>query len=469
MTRHRLLAGPVPIGWITVVILLLMATVSYLDRQIISLMVEPIKADLKVGDFEIGLLQGIAFGAFYALCGLPLGWMVDRFQRRIVIFSGVSLWSLATIACGLAGSFSHLLLARFFVGIGEASLSPAAYSILADLFPRKRLALVMSVFGLGTVIGSVLAFVIGGLLIGHFADVDHFTLPLLGDFRPWQIIFGIVGLPGLIVAILIFLVPEPKRDIHAAVVGTTATGVMPFLRGHKRYFLCHFAGFSCMGIQAYATGAWLPVLMIRRFDIGATTVGPLMGLVLMVGALPGFLWSGWFIDRWFSRGTTDAHLRYFVYTCALSAVVGAIAFGFSNSLLMLIPLAILLQFILPVTGAAGAHLQIVTPPQYRGRISALFMLVFNLIGMCVGPTSVGFITDFVFGDPGRVNASLAIVYTLAGLTSSALFAWGLEPARRAVAASESADRPESRASPSDDRISASPAHPLAAPLTGTAR
>jgi MFS family permease len=426
------------VAWLSVSILLAMVTVSYLDRNIISLMVEPIRADLGVSDFQIGLLQGIAFGAFYALCGLPLGWLVDRFERRWVIFGGVSLWSWATMLCGMANGYAQLLLARFGVGIGEASLSPAAYSMIADLFPRARVTLAISVFGLGTVVGSMSAFVLGGLLISHLGTHQHYAVPLLGSLHGWQLIFVIAGLPGLIAAFLIFLVPEPARKLFREggeqQPGAAGEGLATFLRTHLRYFLCHFLGFSCMGVQAYATGAWLPVLMMRHFHVDAAAAGSLMGLVLIAGAIPGFLWSGWFIDRWFAKGTLDAHLRYCAYTCAMSAIVGPIAFGLSASLWVLIPLAIVVQFVLPSTGAAGAHLQIVSPPRLRGRVSALYMMVFNLIGMGVGPTSVGFITDYGFGDPAKVHISLAIVYGIAGVLGSTLFFCGLASARAAVTA-----------------------------------
>ncbi|WP_409456278.1 MFS transporter [Sphingomonas sp. J315] len=150
------------IAWFSVTILLLVAIMSYLDRQIISLMVEPIKASLGVSDFEIGLLQGVAFGLFYAVFGLPIGWLVDRYSRRKIIYFGMTLWSLAAGACGLASTYTHLLLARFGVGVGEASLSPAAYSMIADLFPPRRLALALGVFATGSSIGGALAYMAGG-------------------------------------------------------------------------------------------------------------------------------------------------------------------------------------------------------------------------------------------------------------------------------------------------------------------
>ena len=428
------------IAWTTVGVLLVMAMLSYLDRQIMSLMVDPIRADLGISDFQMGLLQGLAFGLFYAIFGLVMGWLVDRFQRRWVIYLGVTGWSLATAACGLAGSFWQLLGARFAVGIGEASLSPAASSMIADLFPRHRLALAFSVFGIGTALGGALALALGGVVIEHLNSAPRFVLPLLGTMKSWQMIFIFVGLPGLLVALLALALPEPVRGLGSAkpaiAAATDNRAVVAFLVAHRRYFTCHFLGFGMIAILAFGWAAWTPVMVMRHFGRSVGTVGPLLGMVMVAANLPGFLWSGWIADRWFRRGTTDAHLRYYAYTLGGAGVLAALAFQFVNGLPLFLLLYGIAAFFLPFTGPAGGHLQIVTPPQFRGRVSALFGLVFTLVGMCLGPPVVGFINDFVFHDPARVNSSLAILSLGASLIGSALFAFGLKPARAAVASAD---------------------------------
>lgn len=419
-------------AWFSVFVLLLIAIMAYLDRQIISLMVEPIRSSLHVTDFQIGLLQGIAFGLFYAAFGIPIGWLVDRFSRRKIIYVGMTLWSFAAASGGLASTYWHLLLARFGVGVGEASLSPAAYSMIADLFPPRRLALALGVFATGSSIGGALAYMAGGALIAKLQAMGTIILPVIGMVQPWQLVFLLTGLPGVFVALLMFLVPEPTRRRIAARPEAIDAGVVRFLGGQKRYFVCHFVGFGLVAVLAYGTAAWAPAMLMRRYGMGIAQVGLLLGTVSMLFGIPGFVFGGWFVDRWFARGTKDAHLRYFVYANVIGAGAAIVAFQLADSLLVFLPAYVVLHFLQPFTGPAVAHLQMATPPEYRGRVSALFVLVFNLMGMCLGPPSVAFLTDYVFRDPLRVNSSLALMYVVVALLATALFWIGLAPARRAL-------------------------------------
>jgi len=420
-------------AWFSVAILLVVAISSYLDRQIIALMVEPIRAALGVTDFQIGLLQGVAFGLFYAAFGLPIGWLVDRYSRRRIIYFGMTLWSLAAAACGLASTYWQLLLARFGVGVGEASLSPAAYSMIADLFPPRRLALALGVFAAGSSIGGAIAYMAGGVLIAYLEAMGAMVLPLVGTVQPWQMVFLITGLPGILLATLMFLVPEPRRTRSKARSEDTDDGFLRFLYANRHYFLCHFLGFGLVAVLAYGTAAWAPAMLMRRYGMDVAHVGMLMGTIGMATGIPGFLFGGWFVDRWYANGCRDAHLRYFVYACLIGAGAAVVAFGVADSLWLFVPAYALLHFLQPFTGPAVAHLQMATPSEYRGRTSALFVLVFNLMGMCLGPPSVAFMTDFVFGDPAKVNLSLLSIYVAVALVAALLFRLGLAPARRAVA------------------------------------
>lgn len=419
-------------AWFSVAILLVVAIMSYLDRQIIALMVEPIRLSLGVTDFQIGLLQGVAFGLFYALFGLPIGWLVDRYSRRKIIYFGMTIWSVAAGACGLASNYWQLLLARFGVGIGEASLSPAAYSMIADLFPPRRLALALGVFATGSSIGGALAYMAGGALIQYFENMGATALPVLGVLQPWQMVFLVTGLPGVFIALLMFLVPEPVRKHRAAQKEGLDKGVIHFLRSHKRYFICHFFGFGLVAIMAYGAAAWVPAMLMRRYGLSVSEVGMWLGGAAILSGIPGFIFGGWFVDRWFAKGTKDAHLRYFVYANLIGAAAAVVAFQLTDTLWVFLVAYVVLHFLQPFTGPAVAHLQIVTPNEYRGRVSALFVLVFNLMGMCLGPPSVAFLTTYVFKDPMMVNSSLTLMYVTVALLATGLFWYGLAPARRAV-------------------------------------
>jgi MFS family permease len=223
--------SPAHARW-AVVVLLMLSALSYLDRQVLFLMVDRVKADLRLDDFKISLLQGFAFALFYGVFGLPFGWAVDRFSRRWIIFAGITIWAVAASACGLAHTFSQLLFARFLVGVGEAALSPAAFSLLSDTFPKHRLTMAIAVFAAGTNIGSGLAFAIGGIVVGLLPEHGA-TVPLVGHLANWQLVFLLTGLPCLAVGWLIFTVIEPLPlkwpTLSGSCVSTGASTLTTFL------------------------------------------------------------------------------------------------------------------------------------------------------------------------------------------------------------------------------------------------
>jgi MFS family permease len=419
-------------AWWTLAILVGLSAVSYVDRQIISLMVGPIRAALRVSDFQISLLQGIAFALFFAAFGLPLGWLVDRTQRRLVIFGGVVVWSLATAASGLAASFSHLFLARLMVGAGEAALAPAAYSMIADLFPKRRLALALAVFNIGGSTGSALAVFLGGMLI---AGLSHVSVTLGGSepLATWQIAFLSVGLPGLALAFLIFLVREPQRS-HGGpkASGADMADLWAFVRSRRAFLACHFVGFGCMSALGYAAMNWLPAYLMRRFDAPVAEAGALVG-VIIVCSIPGGLLASALVDRLFARGRSDAHLLLYVFIALALALVGPLAFA-ARDLTGFVALMAGVMFLAAAPGTASAALQIATPPRLRGRVSAMYLFVYQMIGLGLGPTVVAAFTDYVFRDDALVGYSMAATIAIFGLAAALLFALGRGPMRRAIRA-----------------------------------
>ncbi|MFQ5636261.1 MAG: MFS transporter, partial [Gammaproteobacteria bacterium] len=198
-------------AWYAVSILVVAFIFSFIDRIIIALLVEPIKRDLGISDFGIGMLQGLAFAVFYALVGIPIGRWADRYSRRWIIGVGIFLWSVMTAGCGLAKNFWQLFLARVGVGVGEAALSPAAYSMISDYFPRHKLGRALGVYQAGAFVGAGLSFLVGGLVIRYVMGAEGLSLPLIGEVRPWQMVFFAVGFPGIAVALLMRTVGEPER------------------------------------------------------------------------------------------------------------------------------------------------------------------------------------------------------------------------------------------------------------------
>ncbi|TZG26025.1 MFS transporter [Sphingomonas montanisoli] len=411
------------ISWIAIGILLMMTILSYIDRNIMSLMVDPIKADLGLDDIQMSLLLGFAFALFYALFSVPMGWAADRFPRRWVIFLGVGGWSLATAACGFAGSFGQLAVARFAVGIGEAALTPAAYAIVGELFPRRRLGLALGILAMGTAAGSAIAFLIGGPII---AWVDH--VGGISGFATWQVVFMLVGLPGLLIAPLIFIVPE-KRRAHVSTHAQVDQGFFPWIGQNWAFVVPFFTAISFAGIISYALGAWLPAYLTRTMGVDVSKVGLTIGSIQLLGIV-GFVAGGWFVDWMVSRGVRDAHLRYLIGALALAGISGLGAFLFADTLNALLVWLALFYLTIPFTGPAIALVQIVAPRRFHSRTIAIYTLAINMVGMMAGPSSVALFTEKVFGGPQHVGAGLTTVFAVSVPLALLCFILSIPAARR---------------------------------------
>lgn len=412
-------------------ILILLSALSLLDRQVLTLMVGPIKRDLGLSDLQIGLLQGIVFSLLYGMVSLPIGWLVDRFPRRPIIWLGVTFWGLAAACCGLARNFTQLFLARVGVGIGEASLSPAAYSMLADLFPPSRLALALSVFLVGSTVGNGVAVGLGGAIVALAQAGQIFRLPVLGALASWQYVFLVTGLPGLLLGLLIFAIREPARHARLKAAGGPVGETFRFMARRRRFFLAHFAGFGLLAVLGWAYTSWLPTYMVRSFG---WTIGRLslpLALIFGLGGTAGVLLTGFVVDRMFRAGRRDAHLRLYVAIAVGLTLIGSLAFQVRSPWFFL-GLAVPIAMTTPLAATAAAALQIVSPNEMRGQITATFLLVINGLGLGIGPPLVGALTDLVFRDEARLGASIALLFVVLGPLSALLLAWGLRPMREAV-------------------------------------
>jgi MFS family permease len=198
------------------VVLLLAYILSFIDRNVLAMLVGPIRQEFAISDFQFSILHGWAFTLFYIFLGLPIGWLADRYSRKWIITSGVFFWSIMTVACGLAKNFGSLFVTRIGVGVGEAALSPPSYSLLSDYFPPNKLRWATAIFATGITIGSGTSYIVGGQVYEYFAGIDELMLPLLGQFSAWQATFVAVGLPGLLVVLLLLFAKEPpRRRTHA--------------------------------------------------------------------------------------------------------------------------------------------------------------------------------------------------------------------------------------------------------------
>lgn len=417
-------------AWWTVGVLTVLSCLSLLDRQIMALLVPDIRRDLGLTDFQMGLLQGVVFSLFYVTFGLVFGWIIDRYSRRSVIYAGVSFWSLATAACGLAGNFFQLMLARFGVGAGEAALNPAAYSIISDTFPRRRLSLALSVFGAGTYIGVGVSLLLGGYLISAFPK-EGIEVPILGHINAWRAVFLTAGLPGLVIALLIWTMTDPPRRERLAGPSTSVGDTVRYMRSHWRFYTGHFLGTAMLAACGYGFQTWSPTFLLRKFEIPITQVVNILAPISVIGGVAGGLMAGWVADRLFARGVRDAHLRYFIAAGLAQAVFLVLAMT-SSRLEVFIVFLLLANLMSGYAGVGPAALALVTPNNYRGQISAAYLFVTSLLGTGLGPTIVGAFTTYLFQDDSKVGLAIALNAAICAPLASLLYIFALKPMREAV-------------------------------------
>lgn len=405
-------------SWYVVGVLMLAYTNSFIDRQILSLLIEPIRADLHISDTQVSLLAGIAFTLFYTLLGVPIARLADQKNRKAIISSGIAVWSVMTAACGLAGNFWQLFLARIGVGVGEATLSPAAFSIIADYFPKHLLARAFSVYSMGVYLGAGMAMVIGGVVIRMVVDAGAHSVPLLGELKPWQLTFFYVGLLGLPIFFLVLSIREPaRRGVAALGLGETANAsssaaLISFLRLNAGTASYHFLAFSMVGIAITGYMVWTPTLFIRTWGWTAADIGLAYGGIMLVLGTAG-VYSGGFLADWMEkRGHRDAILR-----AACLAAFAALPFAVAtplmpNSTLALVSLGFTCFFMALPQGLPAAALQVITPNPLRAQMTALYFLVGNMLALGFGPTLIALVTDYGFADPQQLRYSMALVSAL---------------------------------------------------------
>lgn len=403
-------------------ILLLAYTFSFIDRQILSLLVEPMKRDLSISDTQMSLLQGLSFALFYTFLGLPLGRLSDLRSRRGLIACGIFLWSVMTALCGVAKTYGMLFLARMGVGVGEAALSPAAYSLIADSVEKKHLGKAIAVYSMGIYLGGGLALIAGGVVVDWAASMGSIVLPIVGEIYSWQLVFLTVGLPGLLLVPLMFTIAEPQRKVSAASAKNADIGaVLRFFKNNKRTILFANFGAAFASLAGYGSLAWVPTYLMRTYQMDASEVGLAFGTIVLLGGSLGVISGGWLADKWYSNGRQDAKLRVAMLAGIMGLLPTALYPLVSDLSLTLVLLAVSTYFTNFMMGLGPAAIQEVVPNQMRGQFSALYLFVVNLVGLGIGPTAVALCTDYLF-DEGGISYSLALVPTCA-LAISAFFLW----------------------------------------------
>ncbi|MEQ8734793.1 MAG: MFS transporter [Rhodospirillaceae bacterium] len=419
-------------AWYVTSLMLLAYILSFIDRQIMSLLIEPIKADLELTDLQIGLILGPAFAIFYVTLGIPIGWLADRKSRRNIIGLGITVWCLMTAACGLAKNFPQLFMARIGVGAGEAVLTPSALSLISDYFPQKKRARAVSLYMSGISLGQGLANLLGGPLIAFLLSIPPLVFPIVGELQAWQTAFMIVGLPGLLLALLMLTVKEPLRrgliEIKSSSASTSREvsfkDGMAFLFVRWKAYGSLFFGMSVVTLVGY-TGFWNAPLFERTWGWDIARIGITLGTASLIFGPIGANAGGWLADKLTKMGGKDGPMRAMFYGVILTVI--------TNIAYPLMPTGVwaTVVYIPSLLGGAAASacgaaaVVHIAPNQVRAQATAIYWLIINVVGLMLGPTSVGLITDLL-GDPSMLKYSMAVIPLVVGVPAILLIAWGLK-------------------------------------------
>jgi MFS family permease len=437
-TESVAVAGPArSAGALYALLVLLLAYIlSFIDRNVMAVLIGPIRADFAISDFQYSLLHGFAFSMFYIFLGLPIARLADRGNRKWVVTAGVFFWSLMTCICGLTRSFSTLFLARIGVGVGEAALSPPAYSLLSDYFSADSLPRAMAVYTLGITIGGGLAYIIGGAVYEYFSVHGALSLPLVGELRPWQTTFVIVGLPGFVLVLLLSLMVEPPRRgaLPGGAVDYRLAEVTAQLRRHWQAYASLIMGVSLLAVLGYGTMAWYPEFLVRSHGMSPADAGAQFGLIFIVAGSIGTLLGGFSARPLQERGYADASMRLILVIALLWLLPASLGPLFADSRFALWAAVPIVFFLNSYFALAIAALQNITPNRMRAQVSALMLFMTNLLGLALGPSAVAALTDFVFAGDGYLAYSLSLLPVLVCPLAALLLAWGLKYYRAALSA-----------------------------------
>ncbi|MXP26709.1 MFS transporter [Altererythrobacter indicus] len=425
-------------SWYVVAVLLSVYILAYIDRQILGVLVAPIKRDLDINDTQMSLLLGFAFAMFYTIVGLPIGRLADRTNRRNLVLAGTTIWSISTAFCGIAKNYGQLFVARMGVGLGEACLNPAVVPMLSDYFPKEKLGRAMGVYMLGVSIGGGLAHIVGGEFLPVLTSQTPVDLPLFGAVLPWEAMLIALGCTGGLMVALLFTVREParqgetKRDASGKVVNLPLKAVFSHLGRHWKAYCAIGWPLAASALMTFGVGYWVPSFFLRSYNLSEAAAGQYLGafgLMSMICGAIGVVGGGFLVD-YLGKKYADGHLRTLLLgICLLAPGYGIFALMPNPTLAIIVMIpAVIGGGILQATGVTT--LMAVVPPQMKSQIAALYFFIVNLIGAAVGPTAIAVLTDSVFADESMLRFSIAIVALGTGATAVAVLLAGRASYRR---------------------------------------
>jgi predicted MFS family arabinose efflux permease len=387
-------------SWYALVLLTIVYSFNFIDRQLLAILQEAIKADLDLSDSQLGLLTGFAFAIFYVTAGLPIARWADRGNRRNIVSLSLFIWSFMTAVSGFVQNFGQLLMARIGVGVGEAGGSPPSHSIISDIFPPQRRATAIGFYSMGVSIGILFGFLAGGWL---------------NEFFGWRMAFMVVGIPGVVLAIILrFTMAEPIRGLHDG--GTSTEGPVPLGEVMRvlasRPTFWHIAlGAGLNAFCGYATANWTASFMIRSYSMSTGELGTWLSMIIGVGGAIGVFLGGFLADR-----MASSDQRWYVWLpslCGFAIVPFMISIYLVDGAYLALTLSIIPGLLFQVyLGNTIATTHAIVGPRMRATASALLFLVLNIIGLGAGPWVVGVLSDLLAPSLGTESLRYAMLYAL---------------------------------------------------------
>jgi len=406
---------PAPVAWYAVGMVALVTVFGQIDFGIMSLLVGPIKRDTHMSDTQVSILMGAAYSAVYLMTGLPMARIADSARRTVLLPAALAVWSIGSVLCGLAHTFWQFVLFRGIVGGGVAVKGPTSVSLIPDLVPREKLARAFGIYNVAVMGGQALSMILGGLVLGALLHRPPITLPLVGTVHAWQMVFIVMGLPGVAFAALFVLtVPEPARQGRKTTSSVPIGEVARFLLTGpaSRVFIPIIIGTAATGIYISGVGSWRPAFFERTYGMGAHEYGPIAGLIMLVTAPIGVT-IGAFMSERMHRRWDDSHLRLVVGVHALTLPVYILSPLMPNVTLAL-GCQVLSGLLTMVSAPSSlAAMQIITPNNMRAQVNAAYMITISVIGTGLGPTVVALITDYMFSAESELRYAMVTLAAIA--------------------------------------------------------
>ena len=415
-------------------VLTIVVLFTVVDRQILALLIQPVQADFGISDTQAALLLGAAFSLTYAVAGLPIARFADRSNRKNLVAGCIAFWSAATMACGVAQNYTHLVLARMGIGVGESGYGPATWSIVTDSYPKEKVAFATGVLTVGATAGTGLALFMGGAVLALVSHLPAAQLPFGGSIRPWQWAFMIVGLPGLLWSLVVLTTREPKRRSTRAdgkLESVPVSLVAKYMRDEWRAYFAAIGGLAMKLLMVMGISQWMPTLYNREFGWQLSDVGMITGGIAMVISPLAMLVGARISERWMTQGKADANLRIVFYGLLISVPFFTLAPLMPNPWMVLGMHTVAVAVSALGSGPAIAAFQLITPNLMRAQVSSVSQFCTNVLAFAIGPLLVAVLTDYVFQDQQLLKYSISLSTAILGPITIFVTWQGLKPYSRA--------------------------------------